>query len=990
MASITAPGRTRACLATCAATVLGLLSLLTGALTAQAQPSFVAFESGHVRPVALTPDGTTLLAVNTPDNQLEVFNVTAAGLTHVDSIPVGMEPVAVAARNNNEVWVVNHLSDSVSIIDLSANPAKVVRTLLVGDEPRDIVFAGTGVTDRAFISTAHRGQELIAEGFDPENTTPGVGRADVWVFNAANPGAGLGGTPVDVLTFFADTPRGLAVTPDGSTVYVAAFFSGNQTTTIPEVLVCDGFDNAGPCLGGASPGGVPGPQQNADNVSAPETGVIVKYDPSNSQWLDADGKDWSGQVPFDLPDHDVFSFNANTLAPIAEFSHVGTINFNMVVNPVSGKIYVTNTELPNHIRFEGEGGHGGSTVQGHLSESRITVLTDAGTGVDPQHLNQHIDYSLLHTDNDAGISATIDSYKPHTLATPLQLVVNNAGDTIYMAAFGSAKVGVFNASDIEDPNFESNFDPTAESANYIDTGGGPSGIALDEPNNRLYVMTRFANQVEVINLVNNTTIGIHPLHNPEPQHVIDGRPMLYDANLSSGNGETSCSSCHIFGDVDHLAWNLGNPDEHVTTNTQPQQVFIPRGNPNTFHPMKGPMTTQTLRGMATHGSQHWRGDKVDGFFGLDQCNNAPAACSEEFGFNNFIVAFEGLLGKEGTITVGEMQSFTDFVLEILLPPNPHRPLDHSFSAGAVNGPNLFNNGITDTVATCEGCHRLDASDGFFGTGGGQTFEGTPQHMKVAHMRNVYQKVGMFRLPGDQVRGYGYLHDGSIDTVKNFLGNGPFSTSDAQERQLEQFSIEFPTDLAPIVGQQITLTSSNAAVAGPRIDLMIQRAATNYNSLMLGGNVPECDLIVKGSVGGNQRGAVRLANGQFRTDTDEFFSDAQIRTLATSEGPLTYTCVPPGSGERLGIDRDEDGELDALDNCPSVSNSDQTDTDNNGVGDACELADGPDTDGDGIPDSIDNCILIANPDQTPSGGNPSCGAACTTILCGSPSCVNSSP
>ena len=1005
MANIKTIRRAIARITTRTLTFFSLLALLTAAIATQAQsPSFITFESGYVRPIALTPDGATLLAVNTPDNQLEIFTVTAAGLTHVDSVPVGMEPVSVAARDNNEVWVVNHLSDSVSIVDLSASPAKVVRTLLVGDEPRDIVFAGTGGTNRAFITTAHRGQEMIAEGFDPEISTPGVGRADVWVFNAANPGAGMGGTPVDILTFFADTPRGLAVTPDRSTVYVAAFYSGNQTTAIPETLVCDGFDNASGCSGG----GVPGPRQNADGVNAPETGVIVKYtDANGGQWMDAGNaaatngnanpKDWRAFVPFHLPEHDVFSFNANTLAPIDTFDHVGTINFNIDVNPVTGAVYVTNTESPNHIRFEGPGDHGGSTVQGHLSESRISVLNPATGGVDPQHLNQHIDYSLHHTDGNPTTSATIDSYKPHSLATPLQLVVNSAGDTVYMAAYGSAKIGVFNASDIEDPNFENNFDPTTESANYIDTGGGPGGLALDENNNRLYVLTRFANQVEVIDLTSNATTGVHPLHNPEPQHVIDGRPILYDANLTSGNGEASCASCHIFADMDHLAWNLGNPDGHVTTNTQPQQVFIPIGNQNTFHPQKGPMTTQTLRGMATHGSLHWRGDKVDGVFGLDDCpggdapvNTNPAACSEEFGFLNFIEAFEGLVGKEGTISVMEMENFRDFALDIMLPPNPHRPLDNTFSAGAANGPNLFFNGITDTVATCEGCHRLDASDGFFGTGGGKTFEGTPQQMKVAHMRNVYHKVGMFREPGDQVRGFGYLHDGSIDKVKNFLKNGPFSTSDSAEDQLEQYSMEFPTDLASIVNQQITLTDTNAAVAGPRIDLLIQRAGTNYNSLMLGGNVPECDLIVKGSVGGERRGAVRIANGQFRTDTNEFFSDAQIRTLANTEGPLTYTCVPPGSGERVGIDRDEDGELDGLDNCPSVSNSDQADTDNNGVGDACEQAAGLDTDGDGIPDSIDNCILIANPDQTPSSSNPTCGAACVTVVCGASSCSNPGP
>jgi DNA-binding beta-propeller fold protein YncE len=1004
MASIRHFGGACARIATRTLTFFGLLSLLTAAIATQAQsPSFIAFESGYVRPIALTPDGATLLAVNTPDNQLEVFEVTAAGLTHVESISVGMEPVSVAARNNNEVWVVNHLSDSVSIVDLSASPAKVVRTLLVGDEPRDIVFAGTGGTDRAFITTAHRGQEMIAEGFDPQTTTAGVGRADVWVFNALNTGAGMGGTPVDILTFFADTPRALAVTPDRTTVYIASHFSGNQTTAIPETQVCNGFDNASGCSGG----GVPGPRQNADGVNAPESGVIVKYNQATGEWLDAGNaaatngnanpKDWSAFVPFDLPDHDVFSFDANTLLPIDTFDHVGTINFNMVVNPMSGRIYVTNTESPNHIRFEGHGDHGGSTVQGHLSESRITVLNPSTGGVDPQHLNLHIDYSLLHTDGNATTSATIDGYKQHSLATPLQLVVNSAGNTVYMAAYGSAKIGVFDASDIEDGNFENNFDPTSESANYIDTGGGPGGIALDENNNRLYVLTRFDNQVEVIDLTSNATVQVHTLHNPEPQHVIDGRPILYDANLTSGNGETSCASCHIFADLDHLAWNLGNPDGSETTNTQPQQVFIPTGNQTTFHPMKGPMTTQTLRGMATHGSQHWRGDKVDGFFGLDDCpggdapvNTNPAACSEEFGFLNFIEAFEGLLGKEGTISVMEMETFRDFALDIMLPPNPHQPLDNTFSAGAANGPNLFFNGITDTVATCEGCHRLDPSDGFFGTGGGKTFEGEPQQMKVAHMRNVYQKVGMFRQAGDQVRGYGYLHDGSIDTVKNFLALGPFSTSNSAENQLEQYAMEFPTDFAPVVGQQITLTASNAATAGPRIDLLIQQAGTLYNSLMLGGNVAECELIVKGSIGSEKRGAVRLPSGQFRTDTDELFSDAQIRTLANSEGPLTYTCVPTGSGERLGIDRDSDGELDALDNCPSVSNSDQTDTDNDGVGDACEAADLTDTDGDGIPDATDNCILIANPDQTPSNNNPTCGAACVTIACGGQFCSNPGP
>src|SRR5262249_39575992 len=148
--------------------------------------SYTLFESGPVRPLALSPSGKTLYAANTPDNRLEVFRVMPNGLQHLGSVPVGLEPVAVAAVSDEEVWVVNHLSDSVSIVEI-ANGAhgdgagggpvgRVVRTLLVGDEPRDIVFAGPG-RRRAFITTAHRGQNVP---YDPKLTTPGVGRADVW------------------------------------------------------------------------------------------------------------------------------------------------------------------------------------------------------------------------------------------------------------------------------------------------------------------------------------------------------------------------------------------------------------------------------------------------------------------------------------------------------------------------------------------------------------------------------------------------------------------------------------------------------------------------------------------------------------------------------------------------------------------------------------------------------------------------------------------
>jgi hypothetical protein len=344
---------------------------------------------------------------------------------------------------------------------------------------------------------------------------------------------------------------------------------------------------------------------------------------------------------------------------------------------------------------------------------------------------------------------------------------------------------------------------------------------------------------------------------------------------------------------------------------------------------------------------HWRGDRVSGQFGTDMRIAPPF--DSQLAFKNFIVAFKALLGRADPIADEDMQSFSDFALRIVLPPNPVRALDNTLDLTQALGKRFFmgcegldsSTGMPVVCAserptgtghladgapgfgfTCQGCHVLDAALGFFGTDGQSSFENLPQIMKVPHLRNLYTKVGMFGLapssnmtgPGDpatlgpQVRGFGFENDGAVDTLFHFLQAGVFTgsvssgfASDDQRRAVEQYLLAFDTDLAPIVGQQVTLRSDNAASAGPRIDLLIERASTPFVSKILGPNATECQLVANGVKDGHAARYRLGADGKFAPEGGGgAVSDADLRASAATPGQeITYTCLPPGWADRWG-------------------------------------------------------------------------------------------
>src|SRR5688572_5375153 len=162
--------------------------------------TFVNFETAPVAPIALNPDQKRLAVCNLPDGRLELFDVSSGSLAPLGSVAVGIDPVSVRFRNSTEAWVVNHISDSISVVDLGSLSIKA--TIQTLDAPADVVFAGS----RAFVSCAL------------PNT--------IQVFEAATRDL------VTNIVVQAERPKALAVSADGAKVYAAVFESGNRTTVI--------------------------------------------------------------------------------------------------------------------------------------------------------------------------------------------------------------------------------------------------------------------------------------------------------------------------------------------------------------------------------------------------------------------------------------------------------------------------------------------------------------------------------------------------------------------------------------------------------------------------------------------------------------------------------------------------------------------------------------------------------------------------------------
>jgi len=365
-----------------------------------------------------------------------------------------------------------------------------------------------------------------------------------------------------------------------------------------------------------------------------------------------------------------------------------------------------------------------------------------------------------------------------------------------------------------------------------------------------------------------------------------------------------------------------------------------------FHPMKGPMLTQSLQDIIGKEPHHWRGDR-DGI--------------EAFG-----PAFLGLLGDDETLSAQEMQEFEDFLATIHYPPNPFRTRTNGLPTSlALDGhvdPGIFapaGTPLPDGDATtgldlytpprlldtrggsiaCVSCHTIPTGIGAnleFNLGLGRYVElpagpnGELHHalvavdgttnvtIKVPQLRNLFERGGFDLTKTENTAGFGFLHDGSIDTVARFITAPVFTLANQTElADILAFLMAFSGSGLPrgslnnILRPRGTLARDTHALVGTQLTVTLGASLTAAELDLLDTMIDQSDqgrvgLVVKGRRDGEARGWYHRGGERFQSDRQGIRHTRQ--KLLDGAGPgneLTFTVVPRGTEVRIGVDRDED-------------------------------------------------------------------------------------
>ena len=424
------------------------------------------FASPHAKPIVI--NGSYVYVTNTPSDTVDVVAIASERV--VARIDVGIDPVGLAVRpDGNEVWVANHVSDSVSVIDTDPDSAtfhQVIATIqdidaatlsTRFDEPVGIAFASN---TKAYVTLSPSNQVAIVSGESYSVT---------------------GHLPIR-----AQDPR--AITVQGNRLFVIPFESNNQSQ-----------------LSGCTSEKIDGDICTFD---------AVEHVFSNNNVLSVNYDADIIKNPL-LPDRDLYIFNTADDTLLEVVNTVGTLLYGIAVDS-GGRVFVSQTDARNTAN-----GRAGTEKDG-LEEMENRAFLNQVTMVDCQGLScsEPVFYDLeplppSHPEPGMG------------LATPFGIQVSEDDSTLIVTAAGSDKLFTMDANTGEVLGRTTVGSVPRGVALLADGDGKPTqGWVLNTVGNTVSV-------VDLTSLGNPTLKTTITMNDPTDAEVKKGRIAFNDANASS-------------------------------------------------------------------------------------------------------------------------------------------------------------------------------------------------------------------------------------------------------------------------------------------------------------------------------------------------------------------------------------------------------------------------------------------------------------------------
>jgi hypothetical protein len=188
--------------------------------------------------------------------------------------------------------------------------------------------------------------------------------------------------------------------------------------------------------------------------------------------------------------------------------------------------------------------------------------------------------------------------------------------------------------------------------------------------------------------------------------------------------------------------------------------------------------------------------------------------------------------------------------------------------------------------------------------------------KIPSLRNIPDKIGMSLQKQISRSGFGFTHDGSVDSLVRFLQDSLELPSDFETGHMIAFLLclngsDLPKGLLNDRERPIGLESQDAHAAVGKQTTITDGVRSRFLRDMYAILQPatsRVDVIVKGFKDGVPRGWLydRVAREFISDRLNERILPTDLESLATPTNPLTFTVVARNTGVRIGIDQDEDG------------------------------------------------------------------------------------